>query len=114
MLNTSLSLDENRADDGEGLSLISLITEDTTPALDDLAKKESAKNRERCLLSKLSKLEQEVYKLYMRQLHYDEIVEELKEIFPGKKLTKKTVDNALQRLRNKAHEMSRRIDFEDF
>lgn len=114
VLNHSLSLDEDRSGDGENLSLICLITEDEPDAHDQIARSETDRRREMRLLSKLSRLEQEVYKLYMKQLHYNEIVVELKIIFPKKHLTKKTVDNALQRLRMKAQNLAKHMDFDEF
>lgn len=114
VLNTSLSLDEDRSSDGENLSLVCLITEDGLEAGDQIAKSESAHLRENRLLHKLSGLEQEVYKLYMKQMSYEEIVSELRRVFPKKSVKKKTVDNALQRLRAKAQELAEHLDFEDF
>lgn len=111
VLNTSISLDEDRSEDGDSLSLASLIVEDSSPAVEQLAKDENAQLREKKLLSRLSPLEQEVYKLYMQQLRYDEIVEGLKKIFPKKKCSKKTADNALQRLRSKAQNLADSLDW---
>lgn len=111
VLNTSLSLDEDRSENGENLSLISVIVEDGLTVDDALAKNEHHELRQHRLLSKLSKLEQEVFKLYLQQLHYEEIVLELKRIFPGKHCTKKQVDNALQRCRAKAQELLKTLDW---
>jgi RNA polymerase sporulation-specific sigma factor len=105
VLNQSLSLDEDRSEEGENLSLINVITEDGLSADDEVARAESHAVRRSRLLSKLSRLEQEVFKLYLQQYHYDEIVDELKKMFPNKRLTKKTVDNSLQRIRAKAQSM---------
>lgn len=102
VLNQSLSLDEDRSDEGESLSLINVITEDKLSADDEIAKDETYQLRRTKLLAKLSALEQEVFKLYLQQFHYDEIVIELKKMFPSKRLSKKAVDNALQRIRQKA------------
>lgn len=113
VLNQSLSLDEDRSEEGESLSLINVITEDKPPADDEIAKEETHQMRRSKLLSKLSKLEQEVFKLYLQQYHYDEIVDELRKLFPSKRLTKKTVDNSLQRIRAKAQSMLNNDD-EDF
>ncbi len=113
VLNQSLSLDEDRSDDGESLSLANLIAEDALTADDQLAKDEVDLIRRKKLKDRLSPLEKEVFDLYTQRYHYDEIVIELIKIFPDKKMSKKTVDNALQRLRNKAHEMSKNIDWEE-
>jgi RNA polymerase sporulation-specific sigma factor len=102
VLNTSISLDENRSDDGDFISLNNVV-EKHTMAVDDILSKEEDMNLEKTkLLQGLSKLEQEVLKCYLRQLKYDEIVKELKVIYTNKKITKKTIDNSLQRIRQKA------------
>jgi RNA polymerase sporulation-specific sigma factor len=106
VLNSSLSLDEDRSEEGEHLSLASLITEDALSADDEVAKTENHELHRRRLLSKLSRLEQEVFKLYLQQYHYDEIVDALREMFPNRAIRKKTVDNCLQRVRSKAQLMS--------
>jgi RNA polymerase sporulation-specific sigma factor len=111
VLNTSLSLDEDRSEDGENLSLVSVIVEDSLTVDDELAKTEHHEMRQHRLLAKLSKLEQEVLKLYLQQLHYDEIVKELKKMFPGKNCNRKQIDNALQRVRQKAQEMGKNMEW---
>lgn len=113
VLNTSLSLDEDRSDDGNGenLSLINLITEDKPTAIEEIEKNENnAINRER-LIAHLSPLEHEVLMLYLSQHRYDEIVEKLMKIFPQKNISKKTADNALQRVRSKAQNLTENIDW---
>lgn len=111
VLNTSVSLDEDRSENGESLSLVSIITHDSPNIDDQLAKAENTDRHRHKLLSKLSILEQEVFKLYLQQLHYDEIVHELKKMFPDKRVTKKTVDNSLQRIRQKAQQMANGLDW---
>ena len=113
VLNTSLSLNEDRSEGGEVLSLISIITEDVLNVDDQVAENEVHQVRQTRLLARLSALEQEVFKLYIQQLHYDEIVDALKKIFPDKRITKKTCDNALQRCRSKAQEMTENMDWEE-
>lgn len=113
VLNESLSLDEDRSDDGENLSLINLIVKEELPADEEVVKKESRLTKHRKLKSRLSKLEKEVFNLYVRQYHYDEIVDELRDVFRDKKVTKKTVDNALQRIRLKAQGMVDKIDWDE-
>lgn len=110
-LNDSLSLDENRSEDGDYLTLIGLVQQDQLSADEQIIKSESTDLRQNKLMSKLSKLEQEVFKLYIKGFHYDEIVDELLEIFPRKKCTKKTCDNALQRIRSKAQYLAKNMDF---
>lgn len=111
VLNTSLSLDEDRSEGDDNLSLISLIIEDVPNIDDRLAKDESSEQHKAKLLSKLSDLEQEVLHLYLQQMHYDEIVDALKRKFPGKKISVKGVDNALQRVRIKAQGMSENLEW---
>lgn len=115
VLNESLSLDEDRSgDDGENLSLASLIVKEEPAADEAVAKDENFAAQQHKLLQRLSKLEKEVFKLYLQQLHYDEIVDELRKLFPGRAINKKTCDNALQRLRSKAQDLAKTLDFEDF
>jgi len=113
VLNTSLSLDEDRSEGGENLSLVSILAEDVPSVDDQVAKSETHQIRQIRLLARLSSLEQEVFKLYIQDLHYDEIVDALKKIFPGRRITKKTVDNSLQRVRQKAQEMTKNVDWEE-
>jgi len=111
-LNESLSLDENRGEDGD-LSLINLVVKSGKPADEELSDAESRQNKRDRLLRRLSKLEREVCKLYLSQYHYDEIVDSLEEVFPDRNITKKTVDNALQRARSKAHKLAKKLDFSE-
>jgi len=101
VLNESLSLDEDRSD-GDNLSLNSLVEKGDLSAEEKFEREELLEDTKNRLLSKLSRLEQEVFKLYIRQFPYDEIAEELGKIFPTKKFTKKSVDNALVRVRLKS------------
>ena len=59
----------------------------------------------------MSKLEQEVLKLYLMQLRYDEMAEKLQEIYPDKKINTKLIDNALQRARLSARNLSINLDW---
>lgn len=113
-LNTSLSLDEDRSDDGDNLSLASLISSNEPHILDQIVKQEIDDRREKRLMAKLSKLEMEVYRLYIQQFHYDEIVVKLRKVFPKRNINKKAVDNSLSRLKQKAKNLSKQHDFEEF
>lgn len=64
--------------------------------------KESARNIERRLYSRLSKLEKQVLELFLKGLTYQEIAEKL-----GK--TPKTIDNALQRIKGKLAKLQKRL-----
>jgi len=112
ILNESLSLDEDRSE-GDDLSLTSLITKDKMSTVDKLEKEEITLVTKQRLLSKLSRLEQEVFKLYIQQYPYEEIAAALGKIFPNKEFTKKSVDNALVRCRSKAQNMGESIDLPD-
>lgn len=103
VLNTSLSLDQDRMENGESLSLASLIKGNILSADDQLSKNENFETQKNKLIAKLSSFEREVLNLYLQQLHYDEIVVALKLKFPNKKnINKKAVDNSLVRARSKA------------
>ncbi len=111
VLNESLSLDEDRSE-GDHLSLSNLITKGSEiSVVERLEKEELTTATKTRLLSKLSRLEQEVFKLYIQQYPYDEIAQELERIFPNKRFSKKSVDNALVRLRLKAQNMSKNIEW---
>lgn len=114
VLNESLSLDEDRSgDEGESLSLINLVVKEEDPADVEIVKNESRQHKCNKLLTRLSKLEKEVFGLYIQQYHYDEIVDELRRMFRRKRVSKKTVDNALQRVRLKAEVIADKIDFSE-
>lgn len=110
VLNTSISLDQERMEDGESLSLGNLISKNSLSADEQLSKDESYEVMQSKLLSKLSSLEQAVLKLYLQRMHYDEIVVELNKIFPNKKYSKKAADNALSRARSKAAQITLETD----
>lgn len=105
LLNQSISLEQDRSEDGEYLTLASIIADDQLAVDESCEKKESDERVQQKLKSRLSPLEQEVYRLYLMQFHYDEIVSQLKRQFPKRRLTKKVVDNSLQRIRTKARSM---------
>jgi len=116
VLNQSLSLDEDRGDEGEKLSLINLITEDgltdtSLTVVEELERRENHNVKKTKLLAKLSRLEQEVCFYYLKQYRYEEIVVKLQEVFPDREITKKTCDNALQRIRMKAHDLAESLDW---
>jgi RNA polymerase sporulation-specific sigma factor len=110
VLNESLSLDEDRSE-GNDLSLTNLITKDKLSTVERLEKEETTAVTKQRLLSRLSRLEQEVFKLYIQQYPYDEIAMALEKIFPNKEFSKKSVDNALVRCRSKAQELNKNVEF---
>jgi len=114
-LNESVSLNEDRSGDEENLSLANLIA-DEGPTVDEQVSAEEIYQINRSkLMSRLSDLEREVFHLRLQDYPYDEIVDELvqnKETMrriQRKTITKKAVDNALQRCRTKAQEMTKTI-----
>jgi len=82
-------------------------------AVEKLEKIENIQITKQLLLSKLSRLEQEVFKLYIQQYPYDEIAIALEKVFPNKKFSKKSVDNALVRVRSKSRTIVISDDFFD-
>lgn len=113
VLNESLSLDEDRSDEGENLSLASLIVREEPAADEAVANDEDFLLKQAKLVQRLSRLEKEVFKLYLQQMHYDEIVTEIRRIMPSRPINKKTIDNGLQRIRSKALDLAKTLDFEE-
>lgn len=111
VLNDAVSLDEDRSHSDDNLSLANMVAQDGPPADEELVKSESHAAQKSSLVSRLSLLEKEILKRYLQQYHYDEIVEELENVFPDKKINKKTVDNALVRVRSKAQNLSEKMDW---
>ena len=111
ILNESQSLDEDRSNDGENLSLNNIVTRDELTSAQQMEKVEWTDVIKERLTSKLSPLEKEVFELYIQGSAYEEIAEGLNKKFPHKKFTKKSVDNALVRLRFKAHELNKENEF---
>lgn len=112
-LNKSISLDQDRSDGEENLSLGNLLAEDCLAVDEQYEKDENYSEIENKLISKLSPLENAVYKLYVKQYKYSEIVEKLKGKIPGVKVNKKAIDNALFRVRQKSRKISSEINWLD-
>lgn len=111
VLNTSLSLDQDRVENGENLTLASLVKETHRSSDEQISRNENYEDKQAKLFEKLSELEREVIKLYLKQMRYDEIAEELKKIMPQQDVCKKQIDNALVRARSKAQNMSHNNEF---
>lgn len=110
-LNYSLSIDTNKNDQGEEVCLRNLIASND-PAVDEKVEQlEFDKQREDLLVSRLSEFEKQVYFLYRKKFHYDEIVQEMKK--NGLKVSKKAIDNGVQRVKLKARLISKEQDIED-
>ena len=104
-LNVSISLDESHNENGEDLQLKNIIADESTGNMEeDIALREDEKIKHEKLKNKLSDLEKAIYLLYIKKYRYDEIVDEL--IEQGwENIGKKSIDNAVQRLRFKAKEL---------
>lgn len=112
-LNKSISLDQDRSDGEENLSLGNLLAEDCLAVDEQYEKDENYSEIQSKLMSMLSPLEKEVYKLYVKQYKYSEIVEKLKGKIDGVKVNKKAIDNALFRVRQKSRKISSEINWLD-
>lgn len=110
VLNESLSLNEDRSE-GDDLSLSNIVMKQEISVEERMEKAEITNITKSRLMERLSKLEREVFVLYLQQLTYEEIVDELKKKFPDKRWSKKSADNALVRCRAKAQELGEDIDF---
>lgn len=103
-MNGALSIDENRGDCGDEVYLRNLIASDEAPVDERVEKQEIDYKSQELLMIRLSEFEREVYILYRQKFHYDEIADTLME--KGIKCSRKSIDNAVQRLKSKAESVS--------
>jgi len=90
--------------------LRNLIATDDGSIDEQIQKREDDDLRHNRLMDKLSELEQEVYVLYIKKYHYDEIRDELRK--SGRKgISTKTIDNSLFRIRTKSRNLFKNEDF---
>ena len=94
-LNLALSLDKKLTENTDTSFLEILNTNYSEDFIEDLKTSEILDIKKEKLIQKLSKLEKEVFNLYLHGYSYKEISEKI-----GK--DEKTVDNALQRIKNKS------------
>jgi len=118
VLNDSQSLNEDRiSEDGENVSLINIIAEKGLTTSEIVEEEEDVEFKYKKLLERLSRLEQAVFLLYRQRYSYEEMVDRLREIFPEravgkKKISLKTIDNALVRLKSKAQNLAETFDWD--
>jgi len=108
ILNTSISLDQNRSNnDGEdSLFLSDILSTGDKDVLETLGQREYYKNLFNNLFLRLSKFEKRVFCLYVRKYSYEDITGIINKynIKKGLKtrISIKSVDNALSRIKQKA------------
>lgn len=109
-INVAVSIDESHEENGEELMLRNLLASGGMSADERLGEDEEKQIKENLLISKLSDLEKDVYILYVQKYHYEEMVEILRR--EGREdISLKCIDNSVQRLKMKARNMSKSIDF---
>ncbi len=109
-LNTSFSLDQDRSShDDDNLYLVDIISETDTSIIDEIGEKEYYRSLINKLYQRLSKLEKNVFILYIYKYSYDEITDKINKFYKSKgkrrKVNVKSVDNALSRIKIKAKEI---------
>jgi RNA polymerase sigma-H factor len=103
VINGAISLDQERNEFNDDLSLINIIPHTKGDVLNIIAHKEYFRRLIGKLLSKLSKFEHEVFKLYIEKYTYEEIsvIINRRKLRNGSNI--KSIDNALSRIKHKAH-----------
>lgn len=109
-LNTSLSLDQDRGSyEDENLFLSDILPKTNDSLIEVIGDKEYRKNLFIHLYDRLSKLEKNVFILYVHKYSYEEITERLNRFYrkygSKKKVNIKSIDNALSRIKMKAREV---------
>jgi len=111
VLNESSSLSQERkgSDGDESLVMVDILPGSIKPLMTTLADREYYRNLLHKIISKLSKFEKEVFRLYVQRYSYEQISEKINNIrngISGKKykitINIKSVDNALSRIKHKA------------
>jgi RNA polymerase sporulation-specific sigma factor len=107
VLNSSISLDQDRSDSSDdSLVLSDIVHSQDGSVLDDIEHSEYFKNLFKKLYEKLSKFEKQVFLLYIEKYSYDEISDKINKDKKTKtKINVKSVDNALSRIKHKAHDI---------
>lgn len=98
-LNTSISLYEEGAD---GIWLVDNLTDHDTNPEQLVIEQEYWRNFQSILVKKLSKMEQQVLNLYLEGCNYTQIAEKMSK-------SSKSIDNALQRIRQKIRMLSEKV-----
>lgn len=110
VLNTSISLNQDRGTSSDEMLFLSDILPKTNGNLLELLQnKEYYKQLFNTLFEKLSKFEKKVFLLYIQKYSYEEMTERINRSYKKKILRKriniKSVDNALSRVKQKAKEI---------
>lgn len=103
ILNESKSLDQDRSQDNDDLSLINIVKSKDAPILESMEVREFIRNFTKKLLSKLSKFEREVFVQYVQKYSYEEIAADVIGSSDGKAV--KAIDNGLSRIKHKGWEI---------
>lgn len=109
-LNTSLSLDQDRGKDSdENLFLVDILPTSALSIVDEISEKEYYKQLFNLLVKDLSKLEQQVFVLYANKYSYEDISliinKHYKKNQQKRGINVKSIDNALSRIKQKAHDI---------
>lgn len=117
-LNTSLSLDQNRGGSvDDDLFLVDILPKTEGSIADNLSEKEYYKKLFSLLVKDLSQLEQQVFVLYANKYSYEDISAIINRYYKKKELHKKinvkSIDNALSRIKQKAHDIYFKVIIKD-
>jgi hypothetical protein len=119
VLNQSVSIDKetnnNTSHGSENEIYLSNIIADPkkNDVLTDVANDEYYKNLQNILFENLSSFEREVYILYAQKFSYEEIAEKINDKRYKVKVNIKGVDNALSRIKHKAHNILKNYESKD-
>lgn len=102
-LNTAISLDQERSELNDDLSLINILPHSDGDILNVVERREYYSKLVSKLMTKLSSFEKDVFLLYIEKYTYEEIAEIINRHKVGRsRINIKGVDNALSRIKNKA------------
>jgi RNA polymerase sporulation-specific sigma factor len=101
-LNTAISLDQERSELHDDLSLINILPDGGQNVLTIVERKEYYTKLVARLLGKLSKFEREVFMLFIEKYSYQQISEIINRKRTRHRVNVKGVDNALSRIKTKA------------
>lgn len=105
ILNSSISLDQDRNDSSDDtLFLSDIIPRSDGTILEDIEDSEYYKKLFTQLYHKLSNFEKQVFILYVKRYSYEQISFKINSV-SKKKTDVKSVDNALSRIKHKAHDI---------
>jgi RNA polymerase sigma factor (sigma-70 family) len=109
VLNTCISLDQERNEYQDDLSLVNILPHTKGDVLGLIENKEYFTQLVTKLLGKLSKFEREVFLLYVEKYTYEEIAEIINRRKLRGSVNIKGVDNALSRIKHKAQSIFKRM-----